>query len=215
MGSSVLLNGEMKMNPQEIDTLVREQGPFVFDRMFSMIEKVRERLDRVCQTLGKANVPYAVIGGNAVAAWVSTRDEGAIRNTQDVDILLRREDFEAASTALRQAGFIPDQVLGVTMFLDGEKGKPSQAVHVIWAAEKVRHDCVAPAPMPNQARELAGKQVIDLVELVQMKLNSHRDKDRVHLRDMIGVGLIDATWPEKFLPKLGERLQALLDDPDG
>lgn len=203
------------MNPQQIDTLVREQGPFVFERMFGMIEKVRERLDRVCRALGEAQVPYAVIGGNAVAAWVSTRDEGAIRNTQDVDILLRREDFEAASTALGKVGFIPEQVMDVTMFLDGEKGKPSQAVHVIWAAEKVRQEYASPAPMPNQARLLAGKQVIDLVELVQMKLCSHRDKDRVHLRDMIGVGLIDSTWPEKFPPELGERLQALLDDPDG
>jgi len=203
------------MNPQQIDTLVREQGPFVFERMFAMMEKVRERLDRVCRALGEAHVPYAVIGGNAVAAWVSTRDEGAIRNTQDVDILLRREDFEAASTALNKVGFVADQVMDVTMFLDGKEGKPSQAVHVIWAAEKVRQDYVSPAPMPNQARDLAGKQIVDLVELVQMKLNSHRRKDQVHLLDMIGVGLIDATWPEKFPPKLGERLQALLDDPDG
>jgi len=125
----------MKMNSQQIDTLVREQGPFVFERMFTMIEKVRERLDRVCRALGEARVPYAVIGGNAVAAWVSTRDEGAIRNTQDVDILLRREDFEAASTALCKVGFVAEQVMDVTMFLDGEKGKPSQAVHVIWAAK--------------------------------------------------------------------------------
>jgi len=203
------------MNSQQIDTLVREQGPFVFERMFGMIEKVRERLDRVCLALGEAGVPYAVIGGNAVAAWVSTRDEGAIRNTQDVDILLRREDFEAASTALRKVGFVVAQVMDVTMFLDGEKGKPSQAVHVIWAAEKVRQDDALPTPMPSQARVLAGKQVIDLVELVQMKLCSHRRKDQVHLLDMIGVGLIDSTWPEKFVPELGERLQALLDDPDG
>ncbi len=203
------------MNSQQIDTLVREQGPFVFDRMFAGMEKVRERLDRVCRALGEADVSYAVIGGHAVAAWVSTRDEGAIRNTQDVDILLRREDFEAASAALGQVGFVAEQVMDVTMFLDGKEGKPSQAVHVIWAAEKVRQDYASPAPLPNQTRNLAGKQVIDLVELVQMKLNSHRRKDQVHLLDMIGVGLIDATWPEKFHPKLGERLQALLDDPDG
>jgi len=69
--------------------------------------------------------------------------------------------------------------------------------------------------MPSQARVLAGKQVIDLVKLVQMKLCSHRRKDQVHLLDMIGVGLIDSTWPEKFPEELSMRLQALLDDPDG
>ena len=203
------------MNPEQIDALVREQGLFVFDRMFEMMEKVRERLERVCQALGEANIPYAIVGGNAVAAWVSTRDEGAIRNTQDVDILLRTEDFDAASIALRGVGFIPDRVMDVTMFRDGEDGKPSQAVHVIWAGKKIRTHYSSPAPMPDQVRDLAGKRVIDLVELVRMKLNSFRRKDQVHLLDLIGVGLIDSTWPEKFAPQLNERLQSLLDDPDG
>jgi hypothetical protein len=48
-----------------------------------------------------------------------------------------------------------------------------------------------------------------------MKLTSYRDKDRMHLRDLIDVGLLDATWPAKFPPELGARLQAILDDPDG
>jgi hypothetical protein len=32
---------------------------------------------------------------------------------------------------------------------------------------------------------------------------------------MIEIGLIDATWPGRFEPPLGERLHALLDDPEG
>jgi hypothetical protein len=48
-----------------------------------------------------------------------------------------------------------------------------------------------------------------------MKLTSYRLKDRVHILDMIGVGLIDATWPARFPPALGARLQQLLDDPNG
>jgi hypothetical protein len=48
-----------------------------------------------------------------------------------------------------------------------------------------------------------------------MKLNSFRDRDRTHLRDMIQIGLIDASWPDRFPPQLGQRLQALLDDPEG
>ena len=47
----------------------------------------------------QAIVPYAVAGGNAVAAWVSRVDEAAVRNTQDVDILLRRSDLSAAIAA--------------------------------------------------------------------------------------------------------------------
>ena len=160
-------------------------------------------------------MPYAVIGGNAVAAWVATRDEGAIRNTQDVDILLHPEDADRATEALAVAGFQREKVMDVTMFLDGPDGKPSQAVHVIWAGQKVREQYISPAPKPEQSRDILGKQIIDLVELVRMKLNSNRDKDRVHVRDLIAVGLIDASWPSKYEPPLNERLQELLNDPDG
>jgi len=204
------------MNSEQIDALVRENGPYVFDRMFDAMEKVRQRLERVCRALGEAAVPYAVVGGNAVAAWVSTRDEGAIRTTQDVDILLYLEDAERATEVLRAAGFRRETVLEVTLFLDGPHGKPSQGVHVLWAGQKVQEDYVSAAPTPEQSRNLSGKQVIDLVELVRMKLTSYRRKDQVHLLDLIGVGLIDANWPSKFeQPHLAERLQTLLDDPDG
>ncbi len=203
------------MDPEQIDNLVREHGEFAFERMFSAMEKVKERLDRACRALEDAQVEYAVAGGNAVAAWVSTRDEGAIRNTQDVDILLRPEDFEAAKVALTSVGFVPNQVMNVTVFLDGPDGKPSQGIHVLWAGKKVKEHYVSVTPMPASSTKMSGKRVVGLVELVEMKLNSYRDKDRVHLRDMIGVGLIDADWPGKFAPPLDQRLQTLLDDPDG
>jgi hypothetical protein len=47
------------------------------------------------------------------------------------------------------------------------------------------------------------------------KLTSYRLKDRVHILDMIGVGLLDETWPARFPAPLGDRLQRLLDDPNG
>lgn len=64
----------------------------VFERMFAAVEKVRERLERACKGLGDAGIPYALIGGNAVAAWVATIDDGAVRNTRDVDLLLDEKD---------------------------------------------------------------------------------------------------------------------------
>jgi len=48
-----------------------------------------------------------------------------------------------------------------------------------------------------------------------MELTSFCDKDRTHLRDLIEVGLLDATWPSRFEPELGARLQNLLDHPEG
>jgi hypothetical protein len=32
---------------------------------------------------------------------------------------------------------------------------------------------------------------------------------------MIGVGIIDASWPSRFPPELAGRLQAILDTPEG
>jgi hypothetical protein len=48
-----------------------------------------------------------------------------------------------------------------------------------------------------------------------MKLTSFRDKDRVHLRDLMDVGLVDAGWLERIPAALRARLQALLDNPEG
>ena len=92
--------------------------------MVRAVEKVKQRLLRAVRVLEGAQIPYAIVGGNAVAAWVSRMDEAALRNTQDVDILVQRSD-------------------------------------------------------------------------------------------MIDVGLIDANWPLQFPPSHAERLQLLLDDPNG
>ena len=70
------------------------------------VERVRDRLKRTVATLEAAGIPYAVVGGNAVAAWVAKIDVAAIRNTPDVNILLRRDDLEAAKVAMEAAGFI-------------------------------------------------------------------------------------------------------------
>lgn len=203
------------MNPEKLEQLVREQGPYVFDRMFSAVEKVRERLDRVCNALGQANVPYAVIGGNAVAAWVATIDDGAVRNTRDVDILLREEDLDRAAKALAEVGFHQDSVMDVVVFLDGPDGKPSQGIHVLLAGRKVKQEYASATPDTDQVVEIEGRRIVSLKELVEMKLNSFRDKDKTHLRDLISIGLIDANWPAKFPEVLAARLQTLLDDPEG
>ncbi len=215
MESSGATSRLAEMTPEQLQALVQEQEPFVFNRMFGAVEKVRERLERACRALEDAGVPYAVIGGNAVAAWVATRDDGAVRNTRDVDLLLRDEDLDRATEAMQAVGFYRDKVMDVTVFLDGREGKPSQGVHILRAEQKVKDSYVNPTPRIDQSILIEGKRIVELEELVRMKLNSYRDKDRTHLRDMIGVGLIDENWPSRFDSPLDERLQTLLDDPDG
>ena len=186
-----------------------------WERMIRAVEKVRERLMRAASALENAGIPYAVAGGNAVAAWGSRVDEAAVRNTQDVDILLRRTDLPAATAALSASGFVYRRVAGVEMFLDGPQAKARDAVHLVFAAEKVRAEYVAPAPDVSESEAADRFRILSLESLVRMKLTSFRDKDRTHLRDLIDVGLIDATWPARFSSELGQRLQLLLDNPDG
>lgn len=191
-----------------------QYGPISWERMIRAVEKVRARLDRAVAALEGAGIQYAVAGGNAVAAWVSRVDEAAVRNTQDVDILLRREDLERAKAALANAGFVFRHVKSIDMFLDGPGAKARDAVHVIFAREKVTPDSIVPSPDVTEADSAGPFHVVDLEPLVRMKLTSYRLKDRVHLLDMLGVGLIDASWPKRFPAELAARLQELLDHPE-
>ncbi len=178
-------------------------------------KEVQERLERVTAILNRTGLPYAVIGGNAVATWIGSVDPDAVRSTKDVGILLRREDLEAAKLALSEAGFIHNETLDVHMFLDGPNARPSQAVHLLFAGEKVKPDDLVPAPPITDCEDREQMKVLKLESLVRMKLTSFRRKDQVHILDMIGVGLIDATWTARFPPELAARLQELLDDPNG
>ena len=181
--------------------------------MVLAVERVRRRLLRAAQALEVAGVPYAVAGGNAVAAWVATVDAGAVRNTQDVDILLRRADLERAAKALASAGFVRRHAAGIDLFLDGPDAKARDAVHLVMAGEKVRPEYAAPAPDVMESEKPDQFRVVALESLVRMKLTSFRLKDRVHLQDMLEVGLIDDTWVRRFPSELASRLQQLIDTP--
>jgi hypothetical protein len=189
--------------------------PVGWERALMAAEKVKERLRRATRALDAAGVSYVVVGGNAVAEWVARVDEDAVRNTRDVDILIRRPDFAAAKACLETVGFIYYQLLDIDTFIDGPQGKPSGGIHLLYAGEKVRRDDDHNLPEIDESERAVEFQVANLEALMRMKLTSYRLKDRVHILDLIGVGLIDATWPARFPPPLGDRLQQLLDDPNG
>jgi hypothetical protein len=117
-------------------------GPVSWERISQGIEKVKDRLRRATRALADAGIDYAVIGGNAVAAWVSRIDDSVVRNTRDVDLLVRREDMKAIVEAMTAADFIHRTVsiLGgkgsIEMFLDGPGTKARDAAHLIFADEK-------------------------------------------------------------------------------
>ena len=189
-------------------------GQALWDRMNRAVEKVQERLEKTARTLESAGIPYAIIGGNAVRAWVAQADEAAVRTTRDVDILLRREDLPAAITAMEAAGFVYRHSAGIDMFLDDPDAKARDAVHVLLANEKVRDTDIVAAPDVSESVTVTAHQTLTLEALVRMKLNVFRDKDRMHLRDMLDVELIDETWVSRYPWILANRLQELINNPE-
>jgi len=186
-----------------------------WDRTRRAADKVRERLLRATAALEGAGVAYAVVGDNAVATWVGQVDQSTVRFTQDVDLLIRRSDLEAAKQALAPAGFVFRHSNRIDMFLDGPNAKARDAVHIVFAGEKVRPEYDLPAPDVADTEPSEAFRVLRLDALVRMKLTSFRDKDRTHLRDLLDVGLIDESWIGRLPEVLAARLRILIDNPDG
>lgn len=188
-------------------------GEELWARMERAVEKVNERLRKTVRILEDAKVPYAVVGGHAVRAWVAQVDEAALRTTQDVDILVRPEDVPAMTTAMTAAGFHYRKTQGIGMFVEHPDASARDAVHLLLCGEVIRGG--EPNPDIEPVTRASDFQTVEVEALVRMKLNAFRRKDQVHLLDMISLGIIDDSWLGRFPEKLGLRLKELLDDPDG
>ena len=188
-------------------------GDELWARMERAVEKVNERLRKTVRILEDAKVPYAVIGGHAVRAWVAQVDEAALRTTRDVDILVRPEDLSALIAAMTAAGFHHRQTTGLDMFVEHPDASARDAVHVLICGRIERdgepNPDIEPSARANDFRTVA------LSTLVRMKLNAFRRKDQVHLLDMISLGMIDESWLDRYPERLRLRLKELLNDPDG
>jgi hypothetical protein len=186
----------------------------ILARIVRAEERVQLRLIRVSGLLAKAKIPYAVIGGHAVAAWVATKDESLVRLTRDVDLLVRREDLAHIRQVLEADGFVYRRVAQTNVFLEDANAKVGDAVHLIFSGHNVRPEHVLPAPDVDDSGIGKAFRVIPLESLVRTKLVAWRRKDQVHLLDLLGAGLIDAQWPERFQEPLRSRLQELVDNPE-
>ena len=189
-------------------------GEELWARMERAVEKVNERLRKTVRILEDAKVPYAVVGGHAVRAWVAQVDEAALRTTCDVNIMVRPSDFPAMKDAMLAAGFHHRNVSDLDMFVEHPEASARDAVHVVLVG-KIERAGDSPNPDIEPLARANDFQTVRLETLVFMKLNANRDKDRVHLRDMISLDLIDRSWPERYPEPLRSRLIEVLNDPDG
>jgi len=193
--------------------MMSETGEELWNRMERAVEKVNERLRKTVRILEDAKVPYAVIDGHAVRAWVAQVDEAALRTTQDVDILVRPADVPDLIGAMTAAGFHHRNTSGLDMFVEHPDASARDTVHVLLVGNIERggepNPDIEPAALANDF------QTVALETLIRMKLNAFRRKDQVHLLDMISLGMIDHEWLDKYPDHLQLRLQQLLNDPEG
>src|SRR5262245_17152335 len=141
-------------------------------RVFVMaMQRVEERLRRVCAALDGAQIPYAVCGGNAVATWVATVDPGATRTTKDVDLLVNRSDLERITQVFEQLGFVREDLRSSTLFIDPSDPNRKTGVHLVWAGERVRPSYGHSAPTPADAVRVEDRfAVLSIGALLRMKL---------------------------------------------
>jgi hypothetical protein len=180
-------------------------------RAFVMaMEQVERRLRRVTAALDAADIPYAVVGGNAVALWAAKADPGATRTTKDVDLLVDRTDLDRITEVMRGLGFEKHDLRRLVLFVDPEDPSRRSGVHLVWAGQKVRPSYAHPAPAVTEGvRDPEGFRVLDLAALLRMKLTSLRDVDKVHVADLLRVGMIDRAVRDTLPADLRERLEEI------
>lgn len=174
------------------------------------VDRVEQRLRRVSAALDEAGIPYAVIGGNAVASWVARVDPGATRATRDVDLLVRRTDDGAIAKVMGELGFERHDLRRMVVYVDPDEPAKRSGVHLVWDGELIKSTYVCPAPKVEESvRDPDGYLVLKLESLVRMKLTSLRDIDRVHITDLIAVGLIEDSISNALPQELRERLDEI------
>jgi len=189
-------------------------GDQLWKRIGESMDRVEQRLRKANSILEAAGIPFAIVGGNAIRIWVAQVDPGAVRATNDVDVLLRPENLEEAKQAMSNHGYYYRKAAGLDMFLEGKEDSVRFAIHIVLANQMVKETDQEPNPDVEPTEYGDGIRTLPLERLVRMKLNSFRLKDRVHLLDLIEVGLVDRTWISRFPELLGERLKELIENPD-
>ena len=160
------------------------------ERLFGLVDI----LHKVADLFAAENIPYELIGGMAVAAQIDAVDRDQVMLTRDVDLMINRTDLERVIAAAPRHGFHFRHSAGLDMLLYGDEKKAVRGVHLIFGGEEVKAGQAPNPPIAPERIELYGKEVsiVPITDLVGMKLNAYRDKDRVHVRALDAAGLITA-----------------------
>ncbi len=175
------------------------------ERVFELIGTLQE----LSLPLEQAGVPHELVGGLTVFLHVENVDSTHSSLTRDINIMIRRDDLSRVVAIAEGHGFLFRHSAGMDMLLFGKTNSARNAVHLLYAGERVKATQLELHPPINPVRAgLHGQDfwVIPVLDLVRMKLSSYRDKDRVHIRGMDAAGLITRDVEQRLSEELLARL---------
>jgi len=154
---------------------------------------VWETLRRLEERLRESQIDYVVIGGLALNAY------GYRRQTVDVDVVLRPEDFERfrqrfETTTYQKIGGAPrryrdaESEVSIDILLSG-------AV----AGDRKRNQAVR-FPDPDEAEVHDDIRTVSLARLIELKLVTWRYKDWGDVVELIRAGGLDGSFAEGLAP---------------
>src|SRR5258706_3917227 len=167
------------------------------------MEQLIERLRRFHAAIDAAGLSYRIVGGVAAFFHVYDREPDQSRSTREVDAAVARVDLPRIIVAAEKAGFRYKHAAGIDTLVDADQPGARSSVHLGFIGEKVRPSYFAEIPAV-QTKE--GIWICPVADLVRMKLTSFLLKDKVHIQDLDGVGLItpeiEAGPPELLAARL-------------
>lgn len=171
--------------------------------------KLRRALRRLVRRLDKEGIPYALLGGLALA------EHGYPRLTEDIDLLLRPDGLERFRDRLVGRGYRPAFSGATKTFRDTESGVRIEIVTAgEYPGDGLPKAVAFPDPtMPGVSVEVAGIRVVALEQLIALKLASgmsapHRLRDLADVQDLI----VRLNLPLALAERLEPSVQAVYRD---
>jgi hypothetical protein len=163
------------------DAMLREASAY-----FAGEGRLRGALRRLAQRLNAEGIPYALLGGLALA------EHGYPRLTEDIDLLLTPSGLERFRQRLVGRGYRPAFNGARKTFRDTETGV---RIEIVTTGEYPGDGLPKPVAFPNPTtpgvtQEIEGLRVVTLEKLIELKLASgksapHRLRDLADVQDLV------------------------------
>ncbi|MBU0704389.1 MAG: nucleotidyltransferase family protein [Chloroflexi bacterium] len=175
--------------PAAYEQLLRQGGDRVLreaSAYFAGAGRLHSALRRLVQRLDAAGIPYALLGGLALA------EHGYPRLTEDIDLLLTPSGLKRFRQQLVGRGYRPVFEGARKTFRDAETGV---RIEIVTTGEYPGDGLPKPVAFPDPdgpgvAVDMEGVRVVSLEKLIELKLASgtsapHRLRDLADVQDLI------------------------------